>query len=135
MRAIHVALVAFVFAALYVETARADTNADVDAFNDTLAAQTPPCQSMIKIINVMSAPNREAAPGLVEWSMTANAAKVCGAKVHAETSRPAPARFLQVVLRNACAHVKTALTTTRSDTYAAETSWACGWPSPLRGFR
>jgi hypothetical protein len=138
VRAIRVALVAviaFVFAALSSPAAYANTKADVDAFNDTLAAQTSACQSMIRIVNVISDANRAAAPGLVEWSMTANSAKACGFKVHAETSQQAPARFVKVVLRNACAHVKTSLSKTKSDTYAAETSWACGWPSPLPRFR
>ena len=110
--------------------------ADVGAFNNTLASRSAACRPLIGIIKVTSETNRYYVPGvdIVEWSMAANAAKVCAAKVHAETSDPAPAWLPHAVLVKACAFVK-AHRAQAGAKYIAETSWACGWPSPIPGFR
>jgi hypothetical protein len=139
---IRTTLFAFGLAALCLTPGLAKvTTADVDAFNDTLAAHSASCRPLVGVISVISAastddPTIPAVRGalVVEWSKAANAAKVCAIAVHAETSEPAPARLPHAFLLKACAFVK-AHQAQAGTTLRAMTSWACGWPSPVPGFR
>jgi hypothetical protein len=136
-------------------TIRGGNEADYAAFNSALAARTAPCQGMIgMLIDLDAASGVDLADntpdiigthgepaGLIGWSQAANAAKVCAARVHAETSDPALVRVPQTVLKTACMFVKNGLAYAKKrkgvglQMYAAQTSWACGWPSPIPGYR
>jgi len=110
------------------------TAADINAFNDSLASQSPRCHPFVSVVNLISAVNRERPAGVIEWAMAANAAKVCMAEVHSEGDDAAALHLPQAVLTKACAFVQ-AHRAQAGPNYLAQTSWACGWASPLPGLR
>lgn len=114
-----------------------------DAFNDTLASGSEGCQRMINLLNVVT-PTRTVTGGFVEpgqggtllipWRMIANASKVCTIAIHGETSDPVASTIPTTVLSHACAYLK-AYRKKSVPMETAQSSWACGWPSPVPGFR
>lgn len=150
---------------VYASAAPRVTAADVEAFNETLAAQSHVCVAMLNYASAIQAGEKQArvyfGPGAhvpsVEYAQAANVAKECGINVRAENDGAAnrvPATMLARTCSWLKAHLGEHVRIVAGDTPAkstmdainaqqkaadrmltAQTSWACGWPSPIPGFR
>lgn len=105
---------------------------DVQAFNESPASQTPACGAMARTVSLLATLNGKASLGddIIEWSMEANAAKVCAS----DTRASAAERLPQFILLRACARLRETFDFVNA-TYRSETSWACGWPAPVPALR
>jgi hypothetical protein len=106
--------------------------ADVVAFNESPASQTSGCRAMVGVINLLATTNNslKLSDELIEWSMEANAAKICAS----DTRASAAERLPQFVLSRACHHLKDYFQFL-NEVYRSKTSWACGWPAPVPALR
>jgi hypothetical protein len=107
-------LLGLTLSALCVAPALADRTADVNAFNDSIAAGTVSCQGMIAGINGIYAvfPNGDAdARWDISWMHVVDAAKECAVKAHEEDA--SLAWFPQSVLTKGCAWLKAILQANR----------------------
>ena len=108
-------------------------SADVRAFNDSPASQTPGCSAMANLLAVMIAPNRRTptlGDEIINWSMEANAAKVCASDTRGSAAEHLP-RF---ILSRACGQLRGKFELVNAE-YRSETSWACGWDAPIPALR
>lgn len=129
-------IVAAIMVAIATLPALAISKSDMNTFDDTLASGSRPCQGMISVVNLLTDPKADLRDQVyIYWAQAANAAKICSTVVHGETSDAAPSRFPKEVLVTVCARLKAYFLKSRSPYYVAQTSWACGWPSPMPNFR
>ncbi len=109
----------------------------LQAFNDSPASNSPACQGMIEIGNVLAveehnAPVIEGHKGfdMIDYAKMANAAKVCGFDARGTDAERLP----KLMNTMACGALKAHFTQLER-VIKAQTSWACGWPSPVPGYR